>query len=214
MLWLKPKGGFNMPNTDLFDRAEGYGHTAGTQATKDDADWDTLPTVLADREESLNDRLERSVDAKHAGPAPDDYDMGQFIGDDPDEYRRSVGPEWDESGHALVQEGPRPALTYVGENQRLDVQSTEAAVYNRPVNAWDIDDANGDQAKGDGLMDAEEHAGYREHDTDFDVELSDPNDSTEESDPKPAITALAPTLAGGQPSDVFDINDANLDPED
>lgn len=208
-----------MPNTDLFDRAEGYGHTAGTQASKDDGNWSALPSVPEDNKESTNDRLFRAVDAKHADAGPGDYDADSFIGDTPfDEYRRHASPEWDEGGHALVMDGPRPAITYEGTNPRLDVQSTEAAVFNRPVNGWDHDDEFGDQAKGDGLMNAEEHAGYRKADGTFANELDDPNDSDEVSAAKPAIATLAPAAQySNQPDDVLEDEDdlgANLDPED
>lgn len=212
-----------MPITDLFDRAEGYGHDQGTQATKDDGDWDTVPDLpdAEDRLESTDDRLFRSVDTKHAFEGPDDYDADPFLGDTPfEEHRRYVTVEWDEGGHALVQneDGTRPELTYHGDNPRLDVESTEAAVYNRPVLGYDHDPDGGDQAKGDGLMDAEEHVGYRAADGDFDVELTDPNNFDETAAAKPAVTALAPDAQyANQPDNDYateDDLDANLDPED
>lgn len=55
-----------MPNTDLFDRAEGYGHTAGTQASKDDADWTTPVAVLAAQSEARDTRIARLVDTTNA----------------------------------------------------------------------------------------------------------------------------------------------------
>ena len=55
-----------MPNSDLFDRAEGYGHTAGTQDSKDNSDWTTPVAVLADRSETRDDRIARLVDVTNA----------------------------------------------------------------------------------------------------------------------------------------------------
>ncbi len=216
-----------MPITDLFDRAEGYGHDQGVQDTKDDGDWDTLPTLpdAEERLESTSDRLFRSVDAKHAYEGPDDYDADPFLGDTPfDEHRRYVHAEWDEGGHALVmnEDGTRPELTYVGDNPRLDEESTEAAVYNRPVLGYDHDPDGGVQAQGDGLMDAAEHVGYRDADGNFVVELDDPNNFDETADPKPARADLYDTdAAAPQPppddeltteQDLVDDYGANLDP--
>lgn len=50
-----------MPNSDLFDRAEGYGHTAGSQASKDDTDWSTPVAVLAAQSEDLDTRVARTL---------------------------------------------------------------------------------------------------------------------------------------------------------
>ena len=55
-----------MPNSDLFDRKEGYGHTAGTQDSKDDGSWTAAVAVLAAQSEARDTRIARLVDVTNA----------------------------------------------------------------------------------------------------------------------------------------------------
>lgn len=68
-----------MPNSDLFDRAEGYGHTAGTQDSKDDTDWSTPVAVLAAQTEALATRIGRTRVARQS-ISPDLDSVGAWDG--------------------------------------------------------------------------------------------------------------------------------------
>lgn len=55
-----------MPISDLYDRAEGYGHTDGTLDAKDDTNWTVQPTVPADPSEALATRLGKTRTARQS----------------------------------------------------------------------------------------------------------------------------------------------------
>lgn len=109
-----------MPNSDIFDRKEGYGHTAGTVAAGKDnltngtkAQWqaDSL-TVPAQADEALAPRLARLVATPNATS------------------RQYISPDLDAAG---AWDGTN---TTTGSNTALTNASTEANT-NRTIDAMD-----------------------------------------------------------------------------
>ena len=212
-----------MPNSDIFDRAEGYGHKDGTSTAKDTGDWRTFPEVPENdvHFESTHDRLQRSVDTKHTWEGPEDYEGTEFEDANLTRFRRYVTAEWDEDEDgnptgALKTEGRFTSKVYTGDNKPMDIESTEASAYKRPVNAWE----NNVNGEGEGIdLRLTEHSGYRDADGGFVKETSDPNKVStrstlrppkreqlyhaDEAAPQPPDTRGAPK-ASNEPADVDD----------
>lgn len=119
-----------MPMSDLNDRAEGWGHTAGDGDLLDDDDWETMAEDPDFNDDTTNERLGNSVDTTDADSR--EYGGPEQSGDLFDRtegYGQSNGDPGDDV--SIDFDSNSSALNYTGSNTPLDDSSTEADATNR-----------------------------------------------------------------------------------
>lgn len=126
-----------MPITDLYDRKEGYGHTAGSSTLKDDGSTASI-TPPSFNDDTTSERLALSVATPNAtsrkygvpDQASDLFDRESGYGHtagDPDD---SMSADTDANSNALA---------FTGSNSALTTSSTDASASYRTAAAPDAD---------------------------------------------------------------------------
>jgi hypothetical protein len=123
-----------MPISDLYDRKEGYGHTAGTSTLKDDSNWTAAITPPSFGTDSLATRLGKLIATPNAASRRVGRATQQgALYDRSSGYGHTAGDPDDSMSANLANNSN--ALAYSGSNTALDNTSSEADATNRTADA-------------------------------------------------------------------------------